>query len=474
MLIECFPAALQNGVVKKIREFLASPFYLPLLVVLMVCANLFSLELPVFYCYFVLGGLCVLLGDDLRGVMPIILCCYMSISVENNPGMSVETSAFYKPAFMIQLVFLVASICVLLLGRLIVILMRGGRKKMPALTIGFAALGLSFILGGLFTKYYSFRTAFFGFVVGVSLCALYFFFYYGVDWKKTDQDWFAKIFFWIGLALIFEVAGMYVKSGMLFDPSIPRGKLITGWGMYNNVGCAMVMCLPAFHYLACVRKRGWIYTVLSILLLIAIAFTQSRSSVLFGAVLFAAGIAFVFVFGKEQRKQNALAIGCAAVLAAIALAILFSIPAFSEKIKALFASMFEQGISDNGRFEIYKEGLSHFASSPAFGVGFYQCTAPRWVEEIIKESAFLPPRYHDTFVQLLASGGIFATVCYLLHRLETVVLLFRRRSREKTFIALCVAGLLLTSLLDCHFFNLGPGLLYSVLLVCAEGYDETA
>ena len=39
---------------------------------------------------------------------------------------------------------------------------------------------------------------------------------------------------------------------------------------------------------------------------------------------------------------------------------------------------------------------------------------------------------------------------------------------EKIVAALCVASLLLTSMVDCHVFNMGPGLMYSAWLVFGE------
>ena len=43
---------------------------------------------------------------------------------------------------------------------------------------------------------------------------------------------------------------------------------------------------------------------------------------------------------------------------------------------------------------------------------------------------------------------------------------------EKSFIGLSILVLLLTSLLDCHFFNIGPVLFYSMALAFAEKINE--
>ena len=61
---------------------------------------------------------------------------------------------------------------------------------------------------------------------------------------------------------------------------------------------------------------------------------------------------------------------------------------------------------------------------------------------------------------------------YIYHRFETLKLFFKNFSLEKLIMGLCIGGLLSTSLLDCHFFNLGPGFLYSALLLLMEISDN--
>lgn len=46
--------------------------------------------------------------------------------------------------------------------------------------------------------------------------------------------------------------------------------------------------------------------------------------------------------------------------------------------------------------------------------------------------------------------------------------MFRRPTPRKTFLGLCVLALLLTSFVDCHFFNFGPVIIYSALLLFIE------
>ncbi len=475
MLLECFGKIGEFRAVKLLRAFLQSGFFLALLVLLMVCANLFSLELPVFYIYFVFGVAIALFDDDLLLFLPVFLCCYLSISAVNNPVSS--DSAFHDPNFILQLVFIILAMSVLMIARLIVVLMRGKKKKVPALAVGFGALGLAYVLAGAFSNYYDLRTVLFGFTQIVSLSGLYFLFYFGVDWEKRPKENFALLFSLLGVGLVIEVFGMYYHTGefaaFLHGGSVDRGKLFTGWGMYNNVGCALAMCAPAPFYLAVTKKRGYLYVLLAVFLFGGVVLTQSRGSMLFGGIAFLVGLVAMIAASKGiVRVKNAAAAGGVAAVLIIVLCVLLCIPAFGGAVKELFSDVFSKGIDDNGRFEIYLNGFEQFKKAPFFGVGFYRCTAPQWGQDIIPQDFFLPPRYHDTYVQLLASGGIFALACYLLHRAETVALFFRNVTLEKIFIAVSIFSLILTSFTDCHFFNFGPGLFYGAMLAYAEGYTE--
>lgn len=472
MLTDCIAKLAECRVIRALRAFFGSALYTVLIIALMVLSNVFSLELPVFYCYLFLGTLAVLFDDDLKALIPMVFGAYMSLSYENNPAMnkwdSPAPSALYDPAFRANLIVILGLAAALIIGRFLSLLILRKKKSVPILTLGFAALSLSFLLGGIFTKYYDFKTAFFGFTVSASLCGLYFLFYYTVDFGALRKGYWAETFTAAGFGVALELIGMYVKSGILTDPTLDRGVLLTGWGMYNSVGCVLAMCLPAALYLAASRKHGWVYVILSVLLGVALLFTQSRSSVLFGGIVYLAGMAVVLFKKRGKERRNILIVaGSALALVAIAVIVICCHAPWREKFGTLFSDVFEKMFDGNGRDTIYPMAIEHFKEGPFFGVGFYHCKAFRW-GYAAEDEVFLPPRYHNTVLQLLASGGIFAFLCYLLHRVETAFLLFRHPTAEKTCIALSIGALLLTSLLECHFFSFGPGLLYGLLLAFAE------
>ena len=159
-------------------------------------------------------------------------------------------------------------------------------------------------------------------------------------------------------------------------------------------------------------------------------------------------------------------------IGAIALCIIFK-----DKISVLFANVPDllgnigenDGVASDSRVNLYKNGFEAFKNAPIFGQTFYPVSYEVYeFSEIDAFSSFFPPRWHNTVVQILASCGIVGMLAYLFHRISTVVLFIKKRSRATTFIGISILALLLMSLVDCHFFNVGPVLFYSTVLAVME------
>ena len=474
MLADAFVKLRESNAVRLIRAFIRSPWYLAFNVILMVCAELFTLELPVFYVYLAEILVLFLFDEDMLGVIVLIPCHYFSISAANNAGKYKET-LFSNPVQMTQLVILISIYAVLFTARLISLLLLGGKRKTPSQTFGFLFLAVALVAGGAASGYWGKRTLLFGFTEAASLSAVYFYFYFTVNWKKVPEHYGMMVFLALGAGLVLEIVGMYFMKGAVNGDSVNRNAFFTGWGIYNNVGCAMAICMPAPFYFAIKRKEGWIFSLLGIVYYLAVMLSQSRNAMLFGTALFAVCVVAVLVKTKGwERWKNLIVYG------AFALVGLIAVIAFRDRIASIFHAVGEAGFNDSARFDTYRACWKRFLEAPWFGSGFYrtpgtvlQPDTGMWttMDGALDSTGFLPPRAHNTLFQILASGGVFLLIAYLCHRVQTGILLFRRPTTEKFFVALCVSALLLTSLLDCHFFNLGPGLLYSALFVFAEGDD---
>ena len=463
MIVDAFPKLENTAFVRMIRAFYRSAVYPALVALAMAFSAVLALELVVIYLYLILGAIGLLFGEDALGILPIACCGYVIIAPENNPARN-DGTIFENPAFVMQFVFVMVAAVLLLLGRLVIRLIQNPKRGYPRLLLGFLALGAAYMLGGLLSPYYKGDTVLYGFVQIVSLAALYLYFRYAVDWETVPKWYLPATFLFMGIALLAQVGNMYTLPDVFSeDGSVIRNNLYVGWGVYNNIGCVLAMCIPAASYFAVKNQHGWAFTILSSLLLLGVFFTQSRGSILFGAITYAGCAVWVLVACKGAAKWKNLI-----VYGSMAVGLLVAVVIFREQVKDVFASIISVEIDSNGRMGIYRDCWETFLGHPVFGVGFY--ATPGYVTWGSAE--FIAPRAHNTYLQLLSSGGVFALVAYLFHRFETGVLLFKRPNTEKMFVFFVIAALLLTSLLDCNFFNIGPGILYGIVLAFAEAEDR--
>ncbi|MDE7158542.1 MAG: O-antigen ligase family protein [Clostridiales bacterium] len=469
MLIEAFPKLKNSRAVRLVREFFRSPYYCALVVFLMACSELFSWELAIFYVYLFFGFVICMLDEDMLGLAPIACSGYMTISAANNVGKNAETALLKTPQFTLHFMFIFAAAGILLVSRFITKLMDREKRGVPNLTYGMVLLGVAYIAAGAFSGCNWRRSAAFGAAQILSVVLAYFYLYFTVNWKTVPKHYFISYMSFLGVGIALEVLGMYALPNVFVDGAVNRVNLFTGWGIYNNVGGMMAMCIPAPFYFAATKKHGWAYAILGTTFLLSTVLTQSRSSILFGAVIYVISALTALFCAKGWERLKLLV-----VYGALLVALLVSMYLLRDRLEKIFRSLVEIGLNPSSRTEIYQACWDKFLQSPFLGVGFYETPGGILHEgEMIvlkpaPDGVFIPPRAHNTFFQLVASGGAFALFAYLVHRIETIRLVFHRPNAKKIFLGLCILALLLTSLLDCHFFNFGPAILYSGLLVFIE------
>ena len=150
-------------------------------------------------------------------------------------------------------------------------------------------------------------------------------------------------------------------------------------------------------------------------------------------------------------------------------AILFAVVFFREQLMSLFRVLVNLGFKLNNRDIIYRAGLDKFLQSPILGGSFYSIDfVPDTWSTLERFISLIPPRWHNTIVQILASCGAVGMLAYLFHRIQTVKLFVKRMNKENSFIACSIMAMLIACMFDCHLFNIGPTLFYSMALGFAE------
>ena len=213
------------------------------------------------------------------------------------------------------------------------------------------------------------------------------------------------------------------------------------------------------------KEKGWIFNLIGHFNLLFLFLTQSRNSILFGLVLYLGLIITMLIFTKKKsRLFNIIVLGSILIFVSIGLIIL------KEEVAKVFASLKNAGFDDSNRFNIYIESLTSFKDNPILGKGFYNNNIFQWGSS--DRITFIPPRYHNTYIQMLCTSGIIGLLAYIYHRYQTISIIFDEVNITKILYGFAALSLPLLSLLDCHFFNLGPGLLYGICLLFIEKEKE--
>lgn len=446
----------------RIDRFLHTPYYIIAIAVLSLAAHVFSAELAVYAIFTAVVAYMGFWGNDLLPATPLFLFCYILPSAANNPGLN-EASTFSGAKGLFLLGLGATMVC-----SLIVFLIRKRKTFFSVrrrLLPGMLVLCLSYLLSGIgsaaYPTYLKQNLLYCG-LQCACICVPYLLLSGGVQWNSARKDYLS----WVGVCggglLLLELLWCYVAGDVVVNGSIVRTEIYTGWGMYNNIGAMLGMMLPFTFSLALIHKKGFLGFLLGGVFLAGILLTSSRAGILAGGFIFCVCLVLLIRYVQNRKLLLLILLGLAAIC-------LIGCFVMRETLMALFSDIVQRGLEPHSRDEIYKEGMQLFQQAPILGNSFFSPGYVPWdFSEVDAFSSLIPPRWCNTVVQLLASAGLVGLAAYLYHRVDTLVLFWKQRRQSSNFILCSVTVLLITSLLDCHFFNLGPVLFYSASLAFAE------
>lgn len=457
----------QNRVIQCMNDFTESPWFVVLVCLMTAVCNVFGAEL-FFYPLLLLFGIYIaMFGRDFLPCMSIFICFYIAPSVNNNPGRN-ETSVFYPGNGGILLVSCALVFVVISVIRLILDKELGGKRFLQhkrSLTLGMLILGAAYLLGGALSGRYfenGVRGPLFALLQLISVFGMYWFFSGAVKWEKVNPDYYAWVGLGVGLTVCAEVIGIFITNQVIVNSKIQTSLIASGWGNANNIGCMIAMMVPFALGLAQRTKHTWLFSTLGFVMVLLACLTCSRTAI--GAAVLIYMITLIPSLRDASKRKQLLLFNALALLVLIVLVFVFK-----GYLYRLFEELRNRGFAPRMREIIYPEGFRTFLKNPIFGEGFYPSTDKIYEWSSLEAfKAFLPARWHNTVIQLLASCGIVGLISYGFHRFQTVQLFWRKRNSSAMYIGLSLVALLLMSLLDCHFFNLGPTLFYSMALAFAE------
>ncbi len=194
-----------------------------------------------------------------------------------------------------------------------------------------------------------------------------------------------------------------------------------GWGLCNEAGIMICFSIPFIFYLLSKSNKilPFIAQFIKItFVLVGVLLTTSR-----GAYLCAFGETFILmialIFTTKIRKQYLVLLGC---LVVICLSVFFVFHDYTfSYVETIIDRVFTEGLDDNGRLEIWQQGVEKFLESPLYtilGAGIcavlqIRTTSGGTGESLINQ--LTPLVFHSTIVQTLVMGGIFGLVMLLIH-----------------------------------------------------------
>lgn len=464
----------KSNFIQNLNKFIYSIWSFVFISFLTLSAYIFSLEIY-FYLFIALYVIYIcLFCDDLLPIVCLFIFCYISPSRKNNPGLSTN-SVFYN--YSGTIVTIIAVVCTISILSRIILDKNMGLKKLftqkKYLLSGMIILGIAYLISGIGSKNYSeyfLNNLLFAFLQFLSIFLIYFIFSTSINWKNLPKYYFPYMCIFIGIVASLEIVYIYLTNDVILDGMINRSILFTGWGTYNNVGAMIAITIPFAFYLACKKKHNYIYIVLATILLLGTIISCSRGSILGAIVIYI--ISFIIsIFKAENKKIFWISSGILIIVASIIGLIFFDEVSklFSKVPKIVESTGGDVKVNDSSRFYIYEKGFKAFLKYPIFGQTFYPTNfVPYDFSTIDSFSLLFPPRWHNTIIQLLSSCGTVGILAYGFHRFQTIKLIIKKPSLEKTFIGLSILTLLAMSLLDCHIFNIGPTMFYSISLMFAE------
>ena len=454
---------------QRFDKFLYSPAYFVVLGSLSVLANVFGREL-IAYTFLIFLAVCVcLFGRDLLPLMPVFACAYISPSAANNPGVN-EKSIFSLSGGGIYLGILLAVLVGSLIYRLVKDPDFGGKKflnQKRKLLSGMCVLGITYAISGLCSGHwaeYGWRNLLFAAIQFVAVAGLYWLFSGSVKWEQAPKAYVYWMGICVGYVLVAELLSIYLTKEIWVGGTIHREHIFTGWGNYNSMGALLAIMIPLPFYLAIKGRFRWFGLLSAFVFFAALLFTCSRVSMIVGALIFVVSYVFYLIHSRHAK-------GRIVIYAISALIPIVVLTVFWKEIQSLLGRMSDIGFESFAeRSKGYEEGIKQFLKYPIFGGTFFPVDFKElyvWAQ-VDNFTALFPPRWHNTVIQLLATGGVVCLFGYIVHRVQTVKLFLKNPSKDKIFVALSILALLLASLLDCHFFNVGPVLLYSAMLAFTE------
>ncbi len=468
-MIKTFTDIKNSGFVKALSAVVSSKYFPFATASLSLLCYYLGWDIVMIYYICLTGAFIAVFMDDVTPVVSLLLFINVLVSLKNTPSVSMGANDYYMRTEILAQIIPLACIFILSAVFRLTVTVAGKRFKITPPFIGLCVFCSALLLNGLFAKGYDPKNLLFGFILTALILGI---FSAIKDNIKVNSDCYEKIayaFLALSFLLIVELIVAYATTDGLFENgTINRGLLIFGWGVYNTYGVLIVMCLPAVIFLAGRKQYGFVFTLYSFIIFVAVFFSCSRQAMVGGIFIYPFCIAMLLWKGKN-RIANIVVLS-SAVLAGIILVCVFR-EWVAEFFKEIFDNMIVNGeLNGSGRMKIWRQALDYFKNYPVFGSGFFV----QFDYNSDNGMSVIPLMCHNTILEIMSAGGIVGFTAYSVHRIQTILSVTKNLTTERTFIAGTILAMLVISMFDNHLFNIFPTIVYSALLAVLFGGENTA
>jgi hypothetical protein len=321
-------------------------------------------------------------------------------------------------------------------------------------------------LNGAFSGGYTWFNAIFGAAQVFVYFLLFYLFLYGLKGESLEGIVRYLVYSTVltSLVLFWEMLFMYITYDDLFvGGAINKEAINLGWGIWNPIGVSFAVLIPMQIYGAMKYKRPYIYLISVLLCYAGAVMTLSRNSIIFSTLTLAVSVIYASARGQRRKMFRIICLSALGILAIVGVIA-------SSKIVALFGEVFGQGLSDNGRFDLWGQGIDNFLSSPIFGKGFFGFGE----NEIFEAVTFIPDMAHNTFVELLSAMGIVGLIAYVVYRVKSLSPFYKVKDEVFKMMLISVGTLIVMSLLDNFVFYFYTVFYYTVIMAISHKYSRDA
>lgn len=435
------------SITQRIQDFYTGRLYPLIVAALVLWGNLTGLEVYTNTVNVLLICFALLTCTSSRPLLPFFLSFFYQISMKNTPAKPTGSDYYFTDWRIPLHIFLVALLLVcftVFLFRSHVISLRNP-LKIPLLlpTLIFSA---SMIFNGFGFAEYVPMNLVWGIGMALVYFALFYVFYLGMKEEDPHEliSYFTYLTLLLSWILIIEMADGLINRNWIVNGVINKHNVDLGFGVSNLIGFHLVTMIPMCFYGFMKERCAPLYLITALLLYGCTLITQSRNSILIGAVIFLICFITAMLCGERRKKARLWFL----ILLIGGLVALF---VFRDPLYRAFESMIKKGFDDSNRFEIYKESYEIFEAHPKFGVGFFGLhfgTGEVLPFELVPEFA------HNTIFQLLGATGLFGFIGYSIYRLATMWQILRRVTVEKWMLGVAYMTLATQSLLDNYVFHI--------------------